>query len=315
MLKIKKKVRLSLISLSLLSIILIGTFSTNIVATSYNMTLIKGTEVSEVSPYDETKWGKLVDDWFEGNPDKSGAKSKTTTLTYYITSWGMYNVFTRFIIPILFSPEEVFPLIVMIASTDYDQEKINSTYTNEYELWCATQAKWYFTTNDFNETANSTMDFLPIFKNPADYEKILYDYNRLARALNGEAFIKFLGYSFPILTADEFLWQLVLSGFAIASPCDTYLTTLVNALGCSLNIEVKGNVLSFRRQGTNYHIVDVLFGVMGTQTSFVVKNIYGNIVYQITTTHSSTFVYIVLGVMAAFIFGIAFIYYKKKRHL
>lgn len=313
MLRNKKNLKISVLGISLLSLLLIGMFSTVAVAVTYDLGLTKGTEISEVMPYDEKEWGKIVKDWFLGNGSKSGAKSKTTTLAYYQTSWDLYYTFTRFILFTLFDPKDVYSVIGLIYAAGYDQEKINSTYTKEYPLWSALQAKWYFTNQDFNETANSTFSFLPIFQDPTHYKHILDDYNRLAKDLNNEAFLRYLGVSFPILTADEFLWKLVLHGLTLASPVDTYLKTLVQALGCSGNIGTNGNILTFTRPGAHYYTVEVNFDALGTQNSFVVKNIYGTIVYQINTTHSSTLVYVILGIIAICMAGIALYYYYVKR--
>jgi hypothetical protein len=104
-----------------------------------------------------------------------------------------------------------------------------------------------------------------------------------------------------------------LHGSTLASPIDAYLKTLVQALGVSSNIGTNGNILTFTRPGAHYYTVEVNFDALGTQNSFVVKNIYGTIVYQINTTHSSTLVYVILGIIAICMAGIALYYYYVKR--
>jgi len=49
----------NILSLSLLSFILIGMFSTTTVAITYNFALTKGTETSEVMSYNEKEWGNI----------------------------------------------------------------------------------------------------------------------------------------------------------------------------------------------------------------------------------------------------------------
>lgn len=59
MLRNKKNLKISVLGISLLSLLLIGMFSTVAVAVTYDLGLTKGTEISEVMPYDEKEWEKL----------------------------------------------------------------------------------------------------------------------------------------------------------------------------------------------------------------------------------------------------------------
>ncbi len=307
-------------SILLLLFILIGMSKPVIAQGSiYSIAIPKGTQTYEVQPYDEEKWAKTVTDWFKGDCNKSGAKSKVTTRAIYTNwTWGMYDVFLQQFLPMIYGIESSYALAALVGSLDYDKEYINETYDEEFAIWNVYQAKWFFTKDTFNETANYTWYSTPIFKDPADHAKALEAYNDLITDINREPLIKFLNLIFPRFTPDEYLWNLVLNGLIIPQPANLYLSNLVEALRCSANVRVEDNTLIFRRLGKDILLIEVTFGKRGTQETFTVKNVYGSVIYQITSTHSHDIALNIALLFGIPLIGVIFIYImyrmrKKKK--
>lgn len=287
-------------------------------STYYDIAVIKGTQTYEVQPFNEGEWAKTVTEWFKGDCNKSGARSKITTRAIYNWSWGMYDVFLHSILPLMYSPEESYGIAALVGSLDFDKEYINETYDEEFSIWNIYQAKWFYTKGTFNETANYTWIANPIFKEPRDYANALEAYNDLITDLNREPLIKFLKLIFPRFTPDEFLWELVLNGLIIAKPFNDYLVNLVQELDCSADVRVEQNTLIFRRVGKTILEIEVIFGDRGTQKSFIVKDVYGKVIYEINSQYSSDLVVVYSLFLLIPIIGVISIYlinkhWKKKK--
>ncbi|GAH96423.1 unnamed protein product, partial [marine sediment metagenome] len=108
--KLKNKTRTSLLSLSLLSIILLGVLSSSISASApYQLNLSKGTDEFTVDLYDYDDWNTTVpttvepsltpSDWFGGEADVTNAKSKITLKGWATRTWTVYDVLTSIIMP------------------------------------------------------------------------------------------------------------------------------------------------------------------------------------------------------------------------
>ncbi|MFW9773398.1 MAG: hypothetical protein ACFFEO_14710, partial [Candidatus Thorarchaeota archaeon] len=208
--------------------------------------------------------------------------------------------------------EDLFILLGIMDAIGYNETTVNANYTNSYNLWYGLRAVWNFTTNEFGELA-SYNDGVFTFQDPLDFKLILDDYNILAADLNGEMVIQLAGYSFPILNADEFLWQLALGGLAIATPQSGYLTNLITELG-ALNTTSNGAIFTFNRYGeTNYSVV-ISYGEKGTLSSFTVKDNDGVVIFQIISTSSEWIFYLVLVILAVCGSGlVVFIIIKKRK--
>ena len=317
---LKSKNRTSLLSLTIISLFLIGILSTSIVASStYQLTLAKRTDDFVVELYNGAEWKTTVDsnstpsDWFEGEANITNAKSKTTLKGWTTNTWDTYDVLTSIFMPEYFNFTETMALLFLMDSQGYNETTINANYTNDYSLWYGWRAVWNYTSNDYEESP-SYSDGIIILQNPLDYKSMLDDYNNLAEDLNGNFFIQFSGYSFPNVSADEFLWQLALSGLAIAEPQGNYLESLITELGCE-NASVSGSTLIIERYGLTSYTVEISYGDKGIMSSFTVKDIGDTVIYRITSSNSEWLFYLILILVSTFsVVLVAYVVIRNWRH-
>ena len=284
---------------------------------NYQTTLMKGTEIFTVDRYDNVRWKTTVNlsttpsDWFEGDTNFKGAQSKATIKGWNDITWQFYDVFTTIFMAEYFSSEDIFILLKIMDTAGYNETTINANYTDNYDLWYGLRAVWNFTIKNFEELP-SYNDGVMVFENPLDFKTILDDYNNLAADLNGKISIQIAGYNFPILSADEFIWQLALNGLAIAKPQPEYLTNLVDELGC-VNVSSSGKSLIVERYGETDYTVEISYGEEGTLSSLLVKDVDGNIIFQIVSTNSEWIFYLILIIIAVCGVGLVVYIIIKKR--
>jgi hypothetical protein len=317
---IKSKTRTSLLSLTILSLFLIGFFSTSIVASkTYQPTLTKGTDEYLVNLYNEIGWKDTVDssltpsDWFEGEANVTNAKSKATLKGWVSTTWNTWDVLTSIFMQEFFNATETFTLLLIMDSQGYNETTINANYTNIYNLLFGLSAFWNYTTNAFEEKPSSTEGVIVVL-DPLKYKVMLDDYNAIAEDLNGNLAIQFSGLSFPNVSADQFVWQLIFSGFATSEPHGNYLESLVNELGCE-NTTVSGSTLVIKRYGLTNYTVEISYGERGLMSSFTVNDVDGNTIYQITSSNSEWLFYLILIILAVFSVTIIVIIIIRKMKL
>ncbi|MBY8986635.1 MAG: hypothetical protein KGD65_16300 [Candidatus Lokiarchaeota archaeon] len=299
-----RKTNMNLLGLSLFVIIIFGMFSTIVYASSgYNLTLVKGTDEYVINQYNDPAWKTTVNTstnpsfWFEGDANITGAKSKTTIQGWNDNTWQTWDVFKSLFIFEYFSFEALVQLLTIMNNIGYNETTINTNYTNSYSLWYGVRAVWNFTDGAHLEQPSYNEGIL-VFKDPLDVKTMLDDYNTIAAELNVIPLIWGLGYSFPNVSEDDFLWQLALNGFAVAAPQTAYLADLINALGCE-NASSSGNTLIFERSGETNYTVEISYGVEGTISSFTVKDVGESIIFQIVSTNSEWIFYIILVILAA----------------
>ena len=297
---IKNKTRTRVLSLTILSLFLIGILSTSIVAsTTYQHTLTKGTDDFVVELYDDTEWKNTVDssltpsDWFEGEANIANAKSKTTLKRWTTTTSSTFEVLTSVFMPLFFSEGEILLLANVINGT-----KINNNYTNEYSLSYGVRSVWNYTSTEYEEAPSHPRHGITALQNPSEYKPMLDDYNGLTEYLNGIFAIQILGYSFTNLSAEEFLWLYALNGLAIAEPHENYLESLITDLGCE-NASVSGSTLIIERYGVTNYTVEISFGEKGTMSSFTVKDVGDEVIYRITSSNSEWLFYLILITVSA----------------
>ncbi|MFW9828524.1 MAG: hypothetical protein ACFFEY_13115 [Candidatus Thorarchaeota archaeon] len=288
----KRNIKYSMIGFLLLFIIFLGMFSTYSFANgNYNIALTKGTDIYIVSQYDDVAWKTTVNssttpsNWFEGDANQTGAKSKNTIKGWNYVTWEMYDVFVSLFLSVLYEDEELIPLLTILNIEGYNETTINNNYSNSYNLWVGLRAVWNFTIGSFEEDPTISNDPLILFQNPQNIDEILSNYNNLSAELNSLPAIQFSSYSFPILEADEFLWLFIFNGLTLATPFNSYLEELITALNCK-NATVNNNILTIKRTGETDYTTEIYFGTEGTISSFVVKDEGNNIIYQIITTNS-----------------------------
>jgi len=316
--KMYTKIRIT--GVSLLCMFFLGMFSTITTANgNYNIALTKGTEVFTVSQYDEAAWKTTVNssttpsNWFEGDSNQTSAKSKNTIKGWNYVTWEFYDVFVSLFLPALFESEELIPLLVVMSNLGYNETTINANYTNSYNLWVGLRAIWNFTIGSFEEDPTIENDPLLIFKNPTDFDDILSNYNNLSAELNSLPAIIISNISFPILESDEFLWLYIFNGLTIGTPFSSYLEELITALDCK-NVTVSNNVLTINRTGETDYTVEITYGNEGTMSSFVVKDVDSNIIYQITATNSDWLFFTTLIILVICIGGLsAYLIFRKRK--
>jgi len=301
---IKSKTKTRILSLTLLSLFLIGILSTSIVAsTTYQLTLTKGTDDFVVELYNDAEWKNTVDssltpsDWFEGEANVTNAKSKVTLLGWVPAPWETWDVFTLIFMREIFNSTDYGTLLTRMNLNGYNETDINANYTTNYNFWLGLRSLWNYTSTEYEEDPSGT-DRILILPDPLKYKVMLDDYSTLAEDLNGKGFINSTGLIFPNVSADEFLWKLIFSGFATAGPHGTYLESLVSELGCE-NTTVSGSTLIIERYGITNYTVEISYGEKGTMSSFTVKDISDEIIYKITSSNSEWLFYLLLITISA----------------
>ncbi len=297
---IKSKARTSILSLTILSLFLIGILSTSIVASStYQHTLTKGTDDFVIELYNDAEWKNTVNssltpsDWFEGEANVTNAKSKTTLRGWSTTTSSTFEVLTTVFMPLFFSEGEILLLSNLINGT-----KINNNYTNEYSRSYGLRSVWNYTSTEYEEAPSHPRDGITALQNPSEYKPMLDDYNELTEYLNGIFAIQILGYSFTNMSEEEFLWLHALNGLAIAEPHENYLESLITGLGCE-NASVSGSTLIIERYGVTSYTVEISYGERGMMSSFTVKDISDEVIYKITSSNSEWLFYLLLITVSA----------------
>ena len=317
--KLKNKTKISLLSLSLLSIFLLGVLSSSISASApYQLNLSKGTDEFTVDLYNDADWKTTVDpfltpsNWFGGEADIVNAKSKITLKGWATRTWTVYDVLTSIIMPEFLSLLAFLNLSSTLIVEEVDDTWINERYNNNFSSWFGLRAIWSYTTKTYEEKP-STNDIITILEDPSDSKTMLDDYNTLATELNANPVILASPFSFPNVSADGFLWALIFSGLAIAGPQADYLNSLVTELGCE-NVTVSGSTLIIERYGLTNYTVEISYGEKGMMSSFTVKNISGTIIYQITSSNSDWVFYLILIIVAVSAVAIVtFLIIRKKK--
>jgi hypothetical protein len=287
-------------------------------AITYRLTLTKGTEELTVISYDEEAWNSTVDstlnpsDWFEGDSNITNAKSKITLKGWTTDTWTIYDWLISVFLPQYYTSEEVFLLLGVMDSQGYNETTINANYSLNYPLWYGLRSVWNFTDNGYEENP-SYRDGIIILQNPSDYKTVLEDYHNLTSKLNANIAIQMAGYSFVNITADDFLWQLVFSGFGIAEPQSEYLAEVINELG-SENVTNSGNTLIFERNGLANYTVEISYGIKGMMSSFTVKDAVGTTIFQITSSNSDWIFYLILIIISSIaVVLVIFIIIRKRK--
>ena len=317
--KLKNKTKTSLLSLSLLSIILLGVLSSSISASAtYQLNLSKGTDEFTVDLYNDADWKTTVDpllttsDWFGGEADVTSAKSKITLKGWATRTWTVYDVLTSIIMPEFLSFVAFGVLSGLMIDEGFNETYINESYNNNFSSWFGLRAIWSYTTQTYEEKP-STNDIITILDDPSDSKTMLDDYNTLATELNANPVILASPFSFPNVSADGFLWALIFSGLAIAGPQAQYLNSLVTELGCE-NVTVSGSTLIIERYGLTNYTVEISYGEKGMMSSFTVKDLGGTTIYQITSSNSDWVFYLILIIVAVSVVAlVAFLIIRKKK--
>jgi len=300
----KRRMRISLLSLSLLGIIFFGTLNTAVSAsTIYQLGFTKSTEEYTIIKYDDAGWKATINPFsnskafFQGDADVDGAKSKQTIKQWFDQTYTTYDV----LLSLYFSISEYIDWFTYQANfTDagFNKTTINTDYTNTYEAWYGISAEWWFTDGAYQEKPDNNMSSIIIMKDPSDYKLLLDNCNALINNIkNDENINSSITDHFSNKTADDFLWQLVFYGFGVAQPTTNYLDEVVSDLGC-VNTTASGSTLIFEKTGVTDYTVEVSYGSKGTLSTFIVKDVSDDIIYEITSSNAD---WIFFTIMISFI--------------
>ena len=316
----------ALLAVFLLGTIFISLGATGIAAeTTYEVALEKGTELYIVNQYNEDKWEDTFgdelepDDWFEGDSDEVGAKSritfrnvgdfKTDTFEAFMTIFDVLDAIPKDL------PVNNDTLRLMVL---FSEDFIDEVYPDKFSIWEAITVKWNYETEEFDQTPDEKVNTIPVFKNIKNIIRILDNYNEWAAVINFNMTLLYPAFEpYPIMDGDDFLWKLILSGkLAIARPFNKYLNELIERLDAN-DAEVKDSTLVIDRKAKEDYTVEVSFNEQGIISSFIVKNEDERIIYEIIIDDTYEIILIVLigitGVAIAAIVGIIVMLIKRTK--
>lgn len=318
--RLKKKNNL----IFLLSFVIMFLLMNNALALSddaYSLSLVNGAKIYQVEKYNNSLWNSTIgfksdpNILFEGNANVVGAKSKLVCLDK-----GMNNVISSAaIFSYYFFRWFNVPYYSLLNANGYNFTYINERYPI-YKIWGCEFGYWNFTTTPFQDYANFTYynpgpphKRIRILEDPSDFSRLLYDFNDFATIINNDTAIKAANYSLPIVTGDEFLWHLIIDGFIIANPFNTYLNQMISALNCN-NVTIQGKSLSLQEKGKDFFTIEVSFNSLGMIDTLLMKTTQNKVFYQIKCLYPQITVYIILGVICGGIIGLVGIYIFIKWH-
>jgi hypothetical protein len=309
-----KKVKAEILLVWLIGLFLIGIWSNIGTAdTTYTVNLTRGTELLEVIKYDESEWNNVIggstqpNDWLEGEANVTGAISKVTIRSVENVKWGTFNSL-NILFNVLSSVENVTEFVIM---TNFTQEYINETYPNVYEVAIALSSEWSYTAEEFEESPDNSFKWIPVLKNPLDYNKTLTDYNDWVDYVNPIMVILGLE-NYTKYSGKEFLLKLIYDRVAIPSPINTYLTNMVNELGGE-NVTIEGNTITIQRTGLENYTVQATYADQGTLSSFIVKNVEGTVIYEIALNNLGQIALMILEIALMIGFAGIIVFFIRKR--
>ena len=251
----------------------------------------------------------LPTDWFGGESDIIGAKSKTTVLGVNYGGSSTYGMFIK----LFFSWFDVNTSILW--EYGYDQTYFIDRYSNSYNVWNPQVKSWLFGTEPFDNYSNIRIHEISssFFQEPLDFQRILYDYNDFATVVSNDTALQAINFSMPILSGDDFLWYFILDRFVMINPINNYLSEVINALECE-NVSVHENKITFMRFGEKAYIMEFSYNSQGSLDTVIVKNSDSKLIYKITSTNLKFVVYIIIGICSGAILGlIGFSFYRKRK--
>lgn len=318
----------ALLAVFLLGTIFISLGATGIAAkTTYEVALEKGTELYIVNQYNKDKWEDTFgdelepDDWFEGDSDEVGAKSritfrnvgdfKTDTFEAFMTIFDVLDALPKDL------PANNNTKMLMVL---FSEDLIDELYPDKFSIWEAITVKWDYETEEFDETPDQKVNTIPVFKNIKNIKHILENYNEWANFINiNMSVVRTLLEieQYPIMDGDDFLWQLILSEkLAIARPFNKYLNEMIDRLNAD-DVKVKDSTLFLERKGKEDYTAEVSFNEQGIMSSFVIKNEDERIIYEISIDDTYDLVLIafigIAGVASSAIVGIIVVLTKRTK--
>ena len=316
----------ALLALFLLGTIFISLGATGIAAkTTYEVALEKGTELYIINQYNENKWkdtfGNDVkpDDWFKGDSDEIGAKSRLTLRNVGDWKWDTFDALMTIFDVTDAIPKDLQPNNdTLKLMSFFTEELLDTIFPDPFNVWEAITVKWNFETEEFDETPDEKVNTLPIFKKMKYFEEILDNYNQWANITNFKYILTKLGMQpYKQMDGNDFLWQLILSQkLAIARPFNKYLNELIDEIDAD-DAKIRDSTIKLDRKEKEDYTVEVSFNEQGIMSSFVIKNEDDRVIYEIIIDDTYDIVLIVFigiaGVAGAAIVGIIHILTKRTK--
>jgi hypothetical protein len=299
-----------LIIIPLINLILISVVHAD---TPYSYDLEIGTQLFQVKKYDAEIWKNTVNvsstpsDWFGGDADKIGAKSKYTLSYFFDVNVTTPSLFLRMVIP-----QNYLSIYEFIKDYGYDQQYIENHYPNVYEVSSYTSSFWKFTTKEFNDTTHIQRSY--IFKFPQNSLLLLNDYNNYSRIVNSDPVLQSLNYSLPILSGDDLVLQLITKRLALGIPKNQYLSSFINAVG-STNATIQDNSLILQRHGEKSYSVEATYNTQGFINNIIIKDSEDYVFYKITSSTPKVIFYILIGIISVFLLGVVIVVIIRKYKL
>ncbi len=283
---------------------------------NYNFSFEKGSQIFEVIYYDEEAWKDNINvssnptDWFGGDSDTIGAKSKTTILGLGSGSSSTLGMF----IWLFYSWFDINSSI--LQEYGYGQSYIDYNYNNYYNWWSPVLTFWPFGTEPFDNYSNNIHPSFSslLIQETLDFQSIFYDYNDFAAVVNNDTALQTINFSLPIFSGDDFLWHYILDRYVMVSPINNYLTGVIDALECE-NVSVQENKVTFMRYGEKAYIMDFTYNSRGFLDTVVVKDNDNNLIYKISSSNLKFVVYIIIGISLSAIVGLIGLSFYRKRRL
>ena len=282
---------------------------------NYTCFFEKGSQIYEVIYYDEEAWKDNINessnptDWFGGDSDTIGAKSKITVLGVGDGYYGTFGIFNLLFYSWFDENGSI------LSQHGYGDSYIRNNYPNRYIMWYPRLTSWSFGTEPFDNYSNyeepSMSSFL--FREPLEYQTILNDYNDFAAVVNNNTSLQALNFSIPIFSGDEFLWRFILERNVMVNQFNIYLTEVINVLECE-NVTIQENKIIFMRFGDKAYTMEFTYNSRDVLDNVIIKNNDDDLIYKITSSNLKFVVYIIIGISVSAILGlIGFSFYRKRR--
>ena len=316
----------ALLAVFLLGTIFISLSASSIAApTTYEVALEKGTELYIVNQYNENKWEDTFgddvkpDDWFKGDSDEIGAKSRITFRNVGDWKWDTFDALMTIFDVTDAIPKDLLPNnVTMKFMSFFSEELLDELFPDPFNVWEAITVKWNYETEEFDETPDEKINTLPIFKKIKYFEEILDNYNQWAWIVNTtNNMTKLRIQPYKQMDGNDFLWQLILSQkLAIARPFNKYLNELIDEIDAD-DAKIRDSTIKLDRKEKEDYTVEVSFNEQGIMSSFVIKNEEDRVIYEIIIDDTNDIVLIVFigiaGVAGAAIVGIIHILTKRTK--
>ncbi len=286
----------------------------------YTVSPTKKTIYLDVPTYDKEIWDSIFNEtidpneWFSGNFSGDDIKSKYIVRGWFDNvQWNSSEAMSNLLVP-----QENFSIWIGLSQIGYNKTFINERYNNyTYDLTVISRSRWNFTSEGLPVNASYPNDFVLMFENSNDYNRLLEDYNDLIDNINSNFTAKFLRLdNLTKYSADDYFWRMLIENqMGMFNPQDEYLNEIITSLRLN-NTQFDDGILEIERSGIleNY-TVEISFGENGIISHFITKNNDGQIFLEIESSSTQDQTYIVLisiGIIVALVIVFA-LYQRKKR--